>query len=200
MIRLYHKKDNLYGGNISRGTLAFFVVDFTPYGIFGRPSPSFIVIYSVFVREWKFFFSNYCIANLHLQIGENSVHGIQKRIGKNSSRKNDQELNFKWLSVFTVLLTTIIVFVLAILLDRALCTLFVIRGKQNGERRTKRRKHRSFYGTKRRKQSSFYFRTGAVVRTTADKGRDVTDHIHTLPTYWHTHTYTLSFVSHTPIH
>jgi hypothetical protein len=29
-------------------------------------------------------------------------------------------------------------------------------------------------GTKRRKQRSFYFRTGAVVRTTADNGRDVT--------------------------
>ena len=29
-------------------------------------------------------------------------------------------------------------------------------------------------GTKRRKQCSFYFRTGAVVRTTADNGRDVT--------------------------
>ena len=30
-------------------------------------------------------------------------------------------------------------------------------------------------GTKRRKQRSFYFRTGAVVRTTADNSRDVTE-------------------------
>ena len=30
-------------------------------------------------------------------------------------------------------------------------------------------------GTKRRKLRSFYFRTGAVVRTTTDNGRDVTD-------------------------
>ncbi len=29
-------------------------------------------------------------------------------------------------------------------------------------------------GTQRRKLRSFYFRTGAVVRTTADNGRDVT--------------------------
>ncbi len=30
-------------------------------------------------------------------------------------------------------------------------------------------------GTKRRKQHRFYFRTGTVVRTTTDNGRDVTD-------------------------
>ena len=30
-------------------------------------------------------------------------------------------------------------------------------------------------GTHRRKLRSFYFRTGAVVRTTTDNGRDVTD-------------------------
>ncbi len=92
MICLGQKKDNLDGGNIACGTLGIFVVDVVLYGILFDPL-RVIVNVQRFVRESKFFFSNYCIANLHTTIGENCVHGIQKRIGKLSQRKNGQELS-----------------------------------------------------------------------------------------------------------
>ena len=91
-LSLSNKKDNLDSGNIASGTLGILVVDFVLYGILFDPL-RVIVNVQRFVRESKFFFSNYCIANLHTTIGENCVHGIQKRIGKLSQRKNDQELS-----------------------------------------------------------------------------------------------------------
>ena len=91
-LSLSNKKDNLDSGNIASGTLGILVVDFVLYGILFDPL-RVIVNVQRFVRESKFFFSNYCIANLHTTIGENCVHGIQKRIGKLLQRKNDQELS-----------------------------------------------------------------------------------------------------------
>ena len=55
MICLYHKKDNLYGGNVASGSLGIFVVDFALYGISFDPL-RFIVIVQRFVRESNFFF------------------------------------------------------------------------------------------------------------------------------------------------
>ena len=98
-LSLSNKKDNLDGGNIASGTLGILVVDFVIYGILFDPL-RVIVNVQRFVRESKFFFSNYCIANLHTTIGENCVHGIQKRIG--NFRKERMTRSSAWLPVFAV--------------------------------------------------------------------------------------------------
>ncbi len=80
---------------------------------------------ATFVRESKnFFFSNWCIANLHIKIGERYVHGKQKRIGKISQRKNNLELILV-VRTCCFYFESIIVFVLAILVGRVLCISFV---------------------------------------------------------------------------
>ena len=118
-LSLSNKKDNLDSGNIASGTLGILVVDFVLYGILFDPL-RVIVNVQRFVRESKFFFSNYCIANLHTTIG-------QKLCAWNTKTNRETFAKKEWPGAqpgcpyLLFLLTAIIVFVLAILLGRALC-------------------------------------------------------------------------------
>jgi len=108
MIRLYHEKDNLYGGNIASGT-GHFRDWICALWNFVRPSPRFIVKCSVlFANEKKFLFELW-YRELHTTIGEAVC----------MENKNERICCF--------FLRQLQFFVLVILLGRALCISFVIR-------------------------------------------------------------------------